>query len=156
MPKLPSHFTDTPAPPSVPRITDTTKHSISMTWTRPMYDGGSDVTGYVVEILEEGTEQWYRATQKILSSNTYTVTGLASNKKYSFRVAGVNAMGTGEFSEGSIEASPSERIGKFFLRSTWLIMINSGVHRPLLGQEPPYLKLPSGGHCNTTVRVLYY
>lgn len=79
-----------------------------------MYDGGSDVTGYIVEILEEGTEQWYRATQKILSSNQYTVSGLTSNKKYSFRVAAVNAMGTGEFSEGSIEAAPSERIGKFF------------------------------------------
>lgn len=84
-----------------------------MTWTRPMYDGGSDVTGYIVEILEEGTEQWYRATQKTLTSTQYTVTGLASNKKYSFRVAAVNAMGTGEFSEGSIEAAPSERIGKF-------------------------------------------
>lgn len=88
-----------------------------------MYDGGSDVTGYIVEILEEGTEQWYRATQKILSSNQYTVTGLASNKKYSFRVAAVNAMGTGEFSEGSIEASPSERVGKFFFK---IYMVNNG------------------------------
>ncbi len=79
-----------------------------------MYDGGSDVTGYVVEILEEETVQWYRASQKILTSTQYTVVGLASNKKYSFRVAAVNAMGTGEFSEGSIEAAPSEKIGKIF------------------------------------------
>lgn len=116
MPNLPPHFTDTPAPPSVPRVTDTTKHSISITWTRPMYDGGSDVTGYVVEILEEGTEQWYRATQKILTSTQYTVAGLTSNKKYSFRVAALNAMGTGEFSEGSIEAAPSEKVGKIFFK----------------------------------------
>ncbi len=79
-----------------------------------MYDGGSDVTGYVVEILEEETVQWYRASQKILTSTQYTVVGLTSNKKYSFRVAAVNAMGTGEFSEGSIEAAPSEKIGKIF------------------------------------------
>lgn len=79
-----------------------------------MYDGGSDVTGYIVEILEEGTEQWYRATQKTLISTEYTVSGLTSTKKYRFRVAAVNTMGTGEFSEGSIETAPSERLGRFF------------------------------------------
>lgn len=80
-----------------------------------MYDGGSDVTGYVIEILEEGTEQWYRASQKILTATEYTAAGLKSNKKYSFRVAAVNAMGTGEFSEGSVETAPIERVGKFFI-----------------------------------------
>lgn len=103
---------DTPAPPSMPRITDTTKHSISMTWTRPMYDGGSDVTGYVVEILEEGTEQWYRATTKAINTNKYVAAGLAANKKYRFRVAAVNSNGTGEFSEPSDEVTPLERIGE--------------------------------------------
>lgn len=107
---------DTPAPPSMPRITDTTKHSISMTWTRPMYDGGSDVTGYVVEILEEGTEQWYRATTKALKTNEYVAAGLAANKKYRFRVAAVNDKGTGEFSEPSAEIEPLEKIGESTLR----------------------------------------
>lgn len=78
-----------------------------------MYDGGSDVVGYIVEILEEGTEQWYRATQKTLITTKYTAGGLSSNKKYCFRVAAINAMGVGEFSEGSVETSPSERVGKF-------------------------------------------
>lgn len=82
-----------------------------------MYDGGSDVAGYIVEILEEGTEQWYRATQKTLSTTKYTAGGLSSNKKYRFRVAALNAMGVGEFSEGSVETSPSERVGKFLLPS---------------------------------------
>lgn len=106
-------LSDTPAPPSVPRITDTTKHSISMTWTRPMYDGGSDVSGYVVEILEEGSEQWYRATSKPLKTNEYVAIGLAANKKYRFRVAALNSNGTGEFSDPSSEAEPLERIGEF-------------------------------------------
>lgn len=108
-------YSDTPAPPSMPRITDTTKHSISMTWTRPMYDGGSDVTGYVVEILEEGTEQWYRATTKALKTNQYVAAGLAANKKYQFRVAAINSKGTGEFSEPSAEIEPLERVGESVL-----------------------------------------
>lgn len=105
-------LSDTPAPPSVPRITDTTKHSISMTWTRPMYDGGSNVSGYVVEILEEDSEQWYRATAKPLKTNEYVATGLAANKKYRFRVAALNNNGTGEFSDPSSEVEPLERIGE--------------------------------------------
>ena len=103
---------DTPAAPSMPRITDTTKHSISMTWTRPMYDGGSNVSGYVVEILEEGSEQWYRATTKVIKTNEYMAAGLIANKKYRFRVAAVNNNGTGEFSEPSNEIEPLERIGE--------------------------------------------
>ncbi|KAM7380980.1 hypothetical protein PAMP_004243 [Pampus punctatissimus] len=94
----------------MPRITDTTKHSISMTWTRPMYDGGSDVTGYVVEILEEGTEQWYRATTKALKTNEYVAAGLTANRKYRFRVAAINSNGTGDFSEPSAELEPLERV----------------------------------------------
>ena len=84
-----------------------------------MYDGGSDVTGYVVEILEEGKEQWYRAHQKVLKTNNYVATGLASNKKYSFRVAAVNNKGTGEFSEASVETEPVEKVGKF----AWLTVL---------------------------------
>jgi len=77
-----------------------------------MYDGGSDVSGYVVEILEEGTEQWYRATAKALKTTQYVAAGLASNRKYRFRVAAINCKGTGEFSEPSAEVEPLERIGE--------------------------------------------
>lgn len=77
-----------------------------------MYDGGSDVTGYIMEILEEGSEQWYRATVKPLKTNEYVAAGLAANKKYSFRVAAINNNGTGEFSEASAEVEPLERVGE--------------------------------------------
>lgn len=77
-----------------------------------MYDGGSNVSGYVVEILEEGSEQWYRATTKPLKTNEYVAAGLAANKKYRFRVAAINSNGTGEFSDPSSEVEPLERIGE--------------------------------------------
>lgn len=77
-----------------------------------MYDGGSAVSGYVVEILEEGSEQWYRATSKPLKTNEYVAAGLAANKKYQFRVAAINSSGTGEFSEASAQVEALERIGE--------------------------------------------
>lgn len=76
-----------------------------------MYDGGSDVTGYVVEILED-SEQWYRATAKPIKTNEYVAGGLAANKKYRFRVAAINGNGTGEFSDPTGEIEPLEKVGE--------------------------------------------
>lgn len=92
-----------------------------------MYDGGADVVGYVVEVLEEGTEQWYRATQKTLKTNSFVATGLQSNKKYSFRVAGVNSNGTGEFSEPSVEIEPVEKLCTFVLILLLSIIHNGSI-----------------------------
>lgn len=85
-----------------------------------MYDGGSDVTGYVVEILEDGSEHWYRATAKALKTNEYVAAGLVASKKYRFRVAAINSNGTGEFSEPSAETEPLEKIGESVLRDEML------------------------------------
>lgn len=92
-----------------------------------MYDGGADVVGYVVEVLEEGSEQWYRATQKTLKTNLFVAAGLQSNKKYSFRVAGVNSNGTGEFSEPSVEIEPVEKLCKFVFMLLLSILHNGSI-----------------------------
>ena len=105
-------FKDTPAPPSAPRVVDTTKHSISLAWSKPTYDGGADILGYVLEMKEEGTEQWYRPhTTATLRNAEFTVTGLKTAQKYQFRVAATNVNGMSEFSESSAEIEPVERIG---------------------------------------------
>lgn len=111
------HFTffpDTPAAPSVPRVVDTTKTSISLAWSKPLYDGGADILGYVLEVQEEGTEQWYRPhTNALLRNPEFTLTGLKTSHKYKFRVAASNANGTSDFSESSAEIEPVERIGMY-------------------------------------------
>uniref|UniRef100_A0A803VFH4 Titin n=1 Tax=Ficedula albicollis TaxID=59894 RepID=A0A803VFH4_FICAL len=93
-------------------IVDTTMHSISLAWSKPTYDGGADLLGYVLEMKEEGSEQWYRAhTTATLRNAEFTVTGLKTNQKYQFRVAATNVNGMSEFSESSAEIEPVERIG---------------------------------------------
>lgn len=102
----------TPAPPSIPRITDTHADSISLAWSRPVEDGGADVIGYILEMKEVGAEEWKKAHEKTLRTTEYVVTGLSAGKKYCFRVAGININGTGDFSDPCAETEPVERIGK--------------------------------------------
>ena len=97
------HPSGTPAPPSIPRITDTTKDSISLAWSRPVEDGGADVLGYLLEKQEEGAEEWTKVHEKTLRGTEHVATGLTTGKKYCFRVAGVNVNGTGDFSEPCAE-----------------------------------------------------
>lgn len=105
-------FTDKPDAPSIPRITDTHKDSISLAWTRPVEDGGADVIGYILEMQELGTDQWIKTHEKTLRITEYTVIGLKTGSKYCFRVAAVNVNGAGDFSGPCTEVEPVERIGK--------------------------------------------
>uniref|UniRef100_A0A8C5SMC6 Fibronectin type-III domain-containing protein n=1 Tax=Laticauda laticaudata TaxID=8630 RepID=A0A8C5SMC6_LATLA len=87
----------TPAPPSPPRVVDTTRTSISLAWTKPTYDG---------------TDQWYRVhTTATIRNAEFTVTGLRPSQKYRFRVAATNINGISEYSESPAEIEPVERLG---------------------------------------------
>lgn len=51
-------FFSAPPGPPIPKVTDWTKSSVDLEWTPPSKDGGSKITGYVVEYKEEGKEEW--------------------------------------------------------------------------------------------------
>lgn len=51
---------DPPGPASSPDIADVGKDFASITWTKPDDDGGSQVTGYIVEKTEAGADRWVR------------------------------------------------------------------------------------------------
>ncbi|OTF83012.1 twitchin-like protein, partial [Euroglyphus maynei] len=93
----------TPAAPGTPNPVDTTPESITLTWTRPRNDGGSPITGYVLEKRKVGDTQWAKATGAInqITETTFKVQGLKANEQYEFRVAAVNLAGRGDYSETS-------------------------------------------------------
>ena len=73
---------------------------LRLDWTRPSSDGGSPITGYRVEVSPNGTSGW-----TVLVANTrrtatsYTHTGLSPSTTRHYRVAAINAEGTGGFSD---------------------------------------------------------
>ncbi|WP_341946942.1 fibronectin type III domain-containing protein [Microbacterium sp. LWH11-1.2] len=69
--------------------------SIELDWQSPASDGGSDVTGYLVQ-QRTGDSPW--KTVATPEETTRTQTGLENGTVYEFRVAAVNAAGVGEWS----------------------------------------------------------
>jgi hypothetical protein len=82
-------------------------------WTAPASNGGNAITGYVVTPYIAGVAQ---AVQTFSSTaTTETVTGLTAGTSYTFKVAAVNAAGTGPASASSaavtVNAGPSLTFG---------------------------------------------
>ena len=97
---LAKHPFNTPDAPGVPRAIDSSDDSITLTWTKPRNDGGSPITGYVLEKRRVGDKEWSRVAAGI-PDVTHKVTGLETNGEYEFRVAATNAAGMGPFSYNS-------------------------------------------------------
>src|SRR4051812_5705055 len=76
----------------------------TVSWTAPASDGGSPITGYVVTPFvgfAPATSTTFNST-----ATTQTVTGLTNGTSYRFKVAAINAIGTGSQSGLSNPVTP--------------------------------------------------
>lgn len=96
-PSEPSEFTRAQNPvgsPGCPTCTDTTRDSVALSWTPPSYDGGSEITGYLVEKRSGENGRWLKCNYKAVQDCEFTVSALSSGESYQFRVMARNAAGT--------------------------------------------------------------
>ena len=94
------YVTGLPGPPIGPLdISDITKHSATLEWKPPKFDGGCKVTHYIVERKEITHNQWVTATT-CCRDTTFTCQGLQEFGEYLFRVSAVNENGHGPPLEG--------------------------------------------------------
>uniref|UniRef100_A0A8B9FLI0 Titin n=1 Tax=Amazona collaria TaxID=241587 RepID=A0A8B9FLI0_9PSIT len=86
-----------PGPPGNPRVLDSSKSSITIAWNKPIYDGGSEITGYMVEIALPEEDEWKIVTPPIgLKATSFTITNLKENQEYKIRIYAMNSEGLGE------------------------------------------------------------
>uniref|UniRef100_A0A3P8WBF9 Titin n=1 Tax=Cynoglossus semilaevis TaxID=244447 RepID=A0A3P8WBF9_CYNSE len=90
-----------PGPPSNPRILDTSRSSITVAWNKPVYDGGCDITGYIVETCvpteKMEDEEWAIVTPKeCLLATSFTIVNLKEGQDYKIKISAVNSEGIGE------------------------------------------------------------
>ena len=77
----------------------------TVSWTAPVSDGGSPITGYVVTPYSG----YYALAPQTFTSTatTQTVTGLMNGTTYRFRVRAINAVGTGGYSKVTNSVTPT-------------------------------------------------
>uniref|UniRef100_A0A8D2QM71 Titin n=1 Tax=Zosterops lateralis melanops TaxID=1220523 RepID=A0A8D2QM71_ZOSLA len=86
-----------PGPPGNPRVLDSSKSSITIAWNKPIYDGGSEITGYMVEIALPEEDEWKIVTPPMgLKATSFTITDLKENQEYKIRIYAMNSEGLGE------------------------------------------------------------
>ena len=84
--------------PSAPRGTleyqEVSSTSMTMSWNKPVDDGGADIFGYTVEKCIIGTDKWIAAGYS--TGTTHTSKNLEEGKQYKFRVTTENMYGMSE------------------------------------------------------------
>jgi hypothetical protein len=76
-----------------------------VSWSAPVSDGGSPITGYSLDVLRATTV--VRTISLAGAGTSTTVTGLTNGTAYSFRVSAVNAVTTGASSAASAPVTPA-------------------------------------------------
>ena len=87
------------APPSSPEkfhYYERTKTSLSLTWRPPRNDGGSPISGYIIEKKRQDEPEFVPVNKELCTDLFMTVPELAEMFVYEFRAKAVNSMGTSD------------------------------------------------------------
>uniref|UniRef100_A0A3B5QNN1 Titin n=1 Tax=Xiphophorus maculatus TaxID=8083 RepID=A0A3B5QNN1_XIPMA len=101
-PTIAKHMFNPPGPPGFPECSDVTENAVTVEWALPDYDGGSPISGYVIE-RREMTGKWIRVNKTPVLDLRYRVSGLFEGNTYEFRVFAENIAG---ISEPSLTSDP--------------------------------------------------
>ena len=86
---------DKPDPPAgMPTASDISHTSLTLSWSGVSYDGGSRITGYVVEMCRADDKKWQLVTATI--STSHVIPDLQPEVEYLFRVSAENVHGVSE------------------------------------------------------------
>uniref|UniRef100_A0A8D0HLH5 Myomesin-3 n=1 Tax=Sphenodon punctatus TaxID=8508 RepID=A0A8D0HLH5_SPHPU len=84
-----------PGPPYDVRCTEVRDTSLMLHWEPPLYIGAGPVTGFHVDVCEEGSEEWKQLNKQPITSSHMRVSDLETGKCYIFRVRAQNKAGVG-------------------------------------------------------------
>jgi hypothetical protein len=152
-----------PSSPSTPSFSGSSTSSISFSYSAPGDNGGSSITGYIVEYKASSSGSWLSAGTT--SSTSFTVSGLSSGTSYDFRVAATNfatqTFGNWSAYSGTLTASteasaPSwtdNTLAAFSANIPYndsVSALNADIYNISSGSLPSGISLSSGGSVSGT------
>lgn len=87
------YFAGPPSPPINLNVKDVTSRSATLTWEAPQFNGGTEITGYVVEKKLEFMPKWEKVYTLEAFTLEYTFENLKERSDYRFRVFAENSIG---------------------------------------------------------------
>lgn len=118
--------------PGTPEPEDWSANHVDLKWTEPISDGGSPITGYIIEMKDKYSPLWEKAVETTSANPKATVTGLVEGNDYQFRVIAVNAAGPSAPSDASKVFTAKPR----FCKSCHLIMLSLTLIENLCSSGP--------------------
>lgn len=95
-------------PPSSAAPTATAGNGqVTLSWTSPTVLSQTPITDYIIQYSSNSGSTWTTFSDGTSTATSGVVTGLTNGTSYVFRVAGVNAIGTGSYSSASSSVSPA-------------------------------------------------
>uniref|UniRef100_A0A8D3A5M8 Titin n=1 Tax=Scophthalmus maximus TaxID=52904 RepID=A0A8D3A5M8_SCOMX len=85
-----------PSAPMDVEVTSTTSEAMTICWKRPTSDGGSRISGYIIEKREKQGVRWVRVNKKPVYDLRVKASGLHEGCEYEFRVFAENTAGLSE------------------------------------------------------------
>lgn len=84
-----------PDPPEEPEVLSKNSHSVTLSWYKPLSDGGCDILGYNVEKKIPGIG-WQSCSKGIIQNTEFMVDNLTPGEPYRFRISAINKVGASE------------------------------------------------------------
>lgn len=100
-----------PGPPSRPEVLDVTHEGMTLTWQPPEDNGGSTISGYLIERKEAHSDRWMRINKNPVTMTRYRSSGLIEGVEYEHRITAINSRGAGKPSESSAITVAMDPIG---------------------------------------------
>lgn len=139
--------TTVPGAPTNLRATAAGQGRINLSWSAPTRLGGLALTGYTIQVSQDGGATWTPlATHTGSLATTYSHTGLSAGATRHYRVAAINSRGTSAFSAPASATTAASAPH----RPTSLQAVAQGPSSIRLSWGPP---LASGGAAVTGYRI---
>lgn len=72
------------------------KTFFTLVWVASEFDGGSEITEYIVEIKETSSNKWHTVGSSSGNTTNLLIEKLTTNKSYDFRISACNEAGQSE------------------------------------------------------------
>ncbi|XP_073345210.1 myosin binding protein Cb isoform X2 [Pagrus major] len=94
---------DVPDPPENVKCTGVGEETATIVWDPPVFDGGAQLKGYLMERKKKGSSRWTKLNFDVYESTTYEAKRMIEGVLYEMRVFAINSIG---MSPPSITSKP--------------------------------------------------